>query len=140
MLRGGALVLTNTHIYNVSDSHQCMNSHLPRPPSRPERNVACPVVRQGGEGAALEVNGQTAAHSIRVLGCYFDFNRVVLKDPVAVDLSHSMFLGGVGVELQSTRPNATIDGLTIIANQVSFLNHVVFGTPQVSDTKTIGSS
>ena len=97
-------------------------------------------MRQGGEGAALEVNGQTAAHSIRVLGCYFDFNRVVLKDPVAVDLSHSMFLGGVGVELQSTRPNATIDGLTIIANQVSFLNRVVFGTPQVSDTKTIGSS
>ena len=110
MLRGGALVLTNAHIYN------------------------------GGEGAALEINGQTAAHSIRVLGCYFDFNRVVLKDPVAIDLSHSMFLGGVGVELQSTQPNATIDGLTIIANQVSFLNRVVFGTPQVYDTKTIGSS
>ena len=84
-----------------------------------EPNATCPVVRQGGEGAALEINGQTAAHSIRVLGCYFDFNRVVLKDPVAVDLSHSMFLGGVGVELQSTRPNATIDGLTIIANQVT---------------------
>jgi|EP01047_Picozoa_sp_COSAG01_P047128 hypothetical protein len=85
VLRGGALVLSNTHIYN------------------------------GGTGSALELAG---SHAVRVLGSYFDFNRVVIKGPaVAVDISHNMFLGGVGVELQSTQSNETIDGLTMMANQ-----------------------
>jgi hypothetical protein len=83
VLKGGASVLTNTHIYN------------------------------GGNESALEISG----HSVRVLGSYFDFNRVVIIDPVAVDVSHSFFLGGVGIELRSSAHGAPVDGLTLIANQ-----------------------
>eukprot|EP01043_Picozoa_sp_COSAG02_P019107 COSAG02_NODE_910_length_16005_cov_46.458569_8_plen_352_part_00 len=71
-------------------------------------------VYNGGNESALEVSG----HAVRVLGSYFDFNRVVLVDPVAVDVSHSFFLGGVGIELRSSKPGAAIDGLSLIANQV----------------------
>ena len=54
---------------------------------------------------------------MRVLGCYFDFDGVVLVDPVAVDLSHSMFLGGVGVEVRSSGAGAHCSGLTLVGNQ-----------------------
>ena len=71
-------------------------------------------IYNGGNESALEISG----HSVRVLGSYFDFNRVVIVDPVAVDVSHSFFLGGVGIELRASKPGAIIDGLSLIANQV----------------------
>ena len=83
VLTGGALEMTNTHIYN------------------------------GGDGPALEVR----SNAVRISGSYFDNNPVVIVDPIAVDLSHSMFLGGVGIELRSSKPNAPITGLSIMANQ-----------------------
>jgi len=71
-------------------------------------------IYNGGNESSLEVSG----HSVRVLGCYFDFNRVVLVAPiVAVDVSHSFFLGGVGVELRSSGPGGVVDGLTMVGNQ-----------------------
>ena len=56
-------------------------------------------------------------HAVRMLGCYFDFSRVVVVDPIAVDISHSMFLGGTGVEIRSSRAGATISGLVVAHNQ-----------------------
>lgn len=82
VLNGGALVLSNTHIYNNGDE-------------------------------ALYVAG----HAVRVLGCYFDFSRVVVVDPVAVDISHSLFLGGTGVEIRSSGTGALVSGLTVVNNQ-----------------------
>ena len=105
VLHGGASVLTNTHIYN------------------------------GGTGPALVVDGSKGAHAVKVTGSYFDFNRVVLLDPVVgVDISHSMFLGGVGVAIQKSKSSSssssaddpssspsssypTVDGLSITQNQ-----------------------
>ena len=66
-----------------------------------------------GGGPSLLLRG----HAIRVLGCYFDFNPVVIIDPVAVDVSHSFFLGAVGVELRSSGDGAFISGLQITHNQ-----------------------
>ena len=77
-------------------------------------------IYNGGNESALEVSGT----AVRVLGSYFDFNRVVLVDPVAVDVSHSFFLGGVGIELRSSKPGAAIDGLSLIANQVSISHNL----------------
>ncbi len=82
-MRGGAAVISNSHIYN-------------------------------GGGPSLLVSG----HALRVVGSYFDFDPVVLIDPLAVDISHCFFLGAVGVELRSSgHPTAFISGLQITHNQ-----------------------
>jgi hypothetical protein len=58
-------------------------------------------IYNGGEDALV-----LAGHAIRVLGCYFDFNNVVVLTPaVAIDISHNMFLGGAFVEIRSTGTN-----------------------------------
>ena len=82
VLNGGALVLSNTHVYNNGDG-------------------------------ALSIVG----HAVRVLGCYFDFSPVVVIDPIAVDISHNMFLGGVGIEIRSSGATGMVSGLTIVDNQ-----------------------
>eukprot|EP00966_Prymnesium_polylepis_P245139 5670365-Prymnesium_polylepis.1 len=75
--------------------------------------VASTHIYNGG-GPSLVVRGQ----EVRVIGCYFDFNPVVLVDPVAVDISHSYFLGAVGIELRSSgSPEAFVSGLQITHNQ-----------------------
>ena len=67
-----------------------------------------------GGGASLVVTGQ----SNRIIGCYFDFDAVILIDPVAVEVAHSFFLGGVGVEVRSSgQPGAFVAGLSISNNQ-----------------------
>jgi len=99
VLNGGASVLTNTHIYNG-----------------------------GQEG--LRVRGT----AIRVLGCYFDNGdqrtgaaRVVVIDPTAVDISHSMFLGATSIEIRSSgASDASILGFHAVHNQFLVGN----GVPQ----------
>lgn len=71
----------------------------------------CHIYNGGAE--ALLVTGA----AVRVLGSYFDFDGVVLQDPAAVDISHCMFLGGVGVELRSSTAGARCSGLTLVGNQ-----------------------
>ena len=67
-----------------------------------------------GGGASLIVRGQ----EVRIIGCYFDFEPVVLIDPVAVVLSHCYFLGAVGIELRSSgSPDAFVSGLQVTHNQ-----------------------
>jgi len=56
-------------------------------------------------------------HAVRVLGCYFDFSPVVAIDPIAVDISHNMFLGGVGIQIRSTAPTGLVSRLSIVHNQ-----------------------
>lgn len=83
VLHGGALVMSDSHIYN------------------------------GGEAALM-----TTSHAVRVFGCYFDNNPVVLVDPIAVDVSHNMFLGGVSIFIESSgRPGAFVSGLHLTHNQ-----------------------
>ena len=58
------------------------------------------------------------AHTIRAIGCYFDYNPVVLVDPVGVEIAHSLFLGAVGVELRSSgAAEAMVSGLQVTHNQ-----------------------
>lgn len=67
-----------------------------------------------GGGAAVLVRSQ----EVRIVSCYFDFNRVVLVDPIAIEVTHCFFLGAVGVEIRSSGlPNAFISGLQIEHNQ-----------------------
>jgi len=93
VLNGGASIVTNTHIYDCGDAAVAL----------PQRKME----------AAIFVKGK----SVRLVGNYFDYNPVVLVDPVAVHVTQSLFLGGVGVEVRSSGRNAFVSGLQITHNE-----------------------
>jgi hypothetical protein len=67
-----------------------------------------------GDGPAMLVRSP----EVRIVSSYFDFARVVLVDPVAIELTHCFFLGAVGVEIRSSgKAGAFISGLQIQHNQ-----------------------
>lgn len=68
-------------------------------------------IYNGGQ-EALRIKG----NSNRVLGCYFDFDPVLIIDPLGVDISHCFFLGGVGIKVQSSGTGTICSGLRITDN------------------------
>lgn len=93
VLNGGASIVTNTHIYDCGDAAVAL----------PQRMME----------AAVYVKG----NSVRLVGNYFDYSPVVLVDPVAVHVTQSLFLGGVGVEVRSSGPDAFVSGLQVTHNE-----------------------
>eukprot|EP00729_Bicosta_minor_P006713 gene6713-35339_t len=71
-------------------------------------------IYNGGTEALL---GNLGAEAVKVTGSYFDGCGVVLLRPVAVSITNSLFLGGVGIELRSTFPGAWCAGNLITGNQ-----------------------
>ena len=71
-------------------------------------------IYNGGTEALL---GNVGASAVKVTGSYFDGCGVVLLRPVAVSITNSLFLGGVGIELRSTFPGAWCAGNLITGNQ-----------------------
>ena len=71
-------------------------------------------IYNGGTEALLANEG---AHAVKVTGSYFDGLGVVLVHPVAVTITDSLFLGGVGIELRSNFPGAWCAGNLITGNQ-----------------------
>lgn len=93
VLNGGASIVTNTHIYDMGDA-------------------AGPSAARKME-AAVYVKGQ----NVRLVGDYFDYNPVVLVDPVSIHVTQCFFLGGVGVEIRSSGSQAFVSGLQVTNNQ-----------------------
>ena len=88
-IRGAANIISGVHTYNLANT-------------------------LGGIGILVDDNyGQ-----LRFIGCYFDYNDIVLVAPVhLISIQDTFFLGGAKVILQSNMHNASVTGLSIRDSQ-----------------------
>ena len=102
VLNGGALVLTNTHIYNGGEEGL-------RIVGAATRVLGCYFDNGDGHAGAA---------------------RVVAIDPTAVDVWHNMFLGATSIELRSSgKPGAAVAGFHAVHNQFIVGNGVPLSQP-----------
>ena len=94
---------------------------------------------EGGIGIYVN-SGQT-----RLIGCYLDYNNLVITNPQLVSVEQTFFLGGGTVALEASGSTATIDGLTIIDSEysignVKFNQSTILITNATSESKFVSAN